>query len=232
MNIWESLKALRRLALWGLRTFPSRGEFGAFGVNSIVEYPMTIDHIKSVFVESNVTLRDNLRIVNAPHERVVVKQYSVLSSGVTIITNTHRSTVGIPHFLLGPSHINDKSADVQIDEDVWVGANATILAGVRLGRGCVVAAGAVVTKSVPPYALVAGTPARIVKRIFSVDQIIKHEQELYPPQNRFERGEIAGWSYRNSPELEVFGTDALDDEKDLPVINNLKKELHYVDWKG
>lgn len=231
MGILESVKTLRRLLIWRMRCFPSKREFGAFGDSSTLEYPTIIDNINSVFVEPNVTLRDNLRIINAPNEKVIIKQYSVLSSGVTIITNSHRSTVGVPHFILGPSHINDKSGDVQIDEDVWVGANATILAGVHLGRGCVVSAGAVVTKSVPPYVLVAGTPARIVKRVFSVDQIIIHEQELYPPQNRYERGEIAGWSYRNSPELEVFGTDALDDEKDLPVINNLKKELHYVDWK-
>lgn len=232
MNMLESLKALRRFVLWGSRSFPSKKEFGAFGVNSILEHPAMIDNIKSVFVESNVTLRDNLRIINAPNEKVVVKQYSVLSSGVTIITNSHRSTVGIPHFLLGPSHINDKSADVQIDEDVWVGANATILAGVHLGRGCVVSAGAVVTKSVPPYVLVAGTPARIIKRIFTVDQIIQHEQVLYPPQDRFEREELAALFDKNSQDGDVFGTDSLSDEKDMSVINNIKKELHYVDWKG
>lgn len=57
------------------------------------------------------------------------------------------------------------SAVVTIEDDVWVGANATILPGVRIGRGAVVAAGAVVTAHVPPMTVVAGVPARVVRQI-------------------------------------------------------------------
>lgn len=53
---------------------------------------------------------------------------------------------------------------IVIEDDVWIGANAIVLKGVTLGKGCVVAAGAVVTKSVPAYALVGGNPARIIKQ--------------------------------------------------------------------
>lgn len=52
---------------------------------------------------------------------------------------------------------------VTIEDDVWIGARAIILPGVTIGRGSVVGAGAVVTKSVPEYSVVAGNPARIVK---------------------------------------------------------------------
>ncbi len=232
MSLLESLMSLRRLMIWGLRCFPSKGVFGAFGKNSIMDYPVMIDSIKSVFVESDVTVRDNFRIINTPNEKVVIRQYSVISSGVTIITNSHRSTVGIPHFLLGPSHFNDKTGDVKIEEDVWVGADATILAGVKLGRGCVVAAGAVVTKSVPPYTLVAGVPARIMKRVFTVEQIAQHERELYPPEMRLRCEELAALSAIHYQDDTIFGTDAVKDEKELAVLNSLKKELHYVDWKG
>lgn len=51
---------------------------------------------------------------------------------------------------------------VQIEDDVWIGFNAAILKGVTVGRGAVVGAGAVVTKDVPPYAVVVGNPARQV----------------------------------------------------------------------
>ncbi len=52
------------------------------------------------------------------------------------------------------------AAPVRIEDDVWIGCNATILMGVTLGTGAIVAAGAVVTRSVEPYAVVAGVPAR------------------------------------------------------------------------
>lgn len=54
---------------------------------------------------------------------------------------------------------------VTIEDDVWIGANAVILPGVTIGRHCVVAAGAVVTKDVPPHSLVAGVPAKVIKQI-------------------------------------------------------------------
>ncbi len=55
-----------------------------------------------------------------------------------------------------------KSAPLVIEDDAWIGFNATILKGVRIGRGAVVGAGAVVTEDVPPFATVAGIPARRV----------------------------------------------------------------------
>lgn len=61
-----------------------------------------------------------------------------------------------------------QTSPIVIEDDVWIGANTIILKGVTLGRGCVVAAGSVVTKSIPAYSLVAGNPARVIK------QNIKH----------------------------------------------------------
>ena len=53
---------------------------------------------------------------------------------------------------------------IVIEDDVWIGANAIILKGVTLGKGCVVAAGSVVTKSAPAHSLIGGNPARIIKQ--------------------------------------------------------------------
>jgi acetyltransferase-like isoleucine patch superfamily enzyme len=52
---------------------------------------------------------------------------------------------------------------VVIEDDVWIGGRVNILAGVTVGRGSVVAAGAVVTHDVPPYSVVAGVPAKVIK---------------------------------------------------------------------
>lgn len=55
------------------------------------------------------------------------------------------------------------SKAVVIDDDVWVGHGATILKGVRIGKGAIVAAGAVVVKDVPPYSIVGGVPAKLIR---------------------------------------------------------------------
>ena len=66
---------------------------------------------------------------------------------------------------------------VQIGNDVWVGANSTIVEGVRIGDGAVIASGAVVAKDVPPYAIVGGVPAKVIKYRFD-EQMIRKLLEL------------------------------------------------------
>lgn len=58
----------------------------------------------------------------------------------------------------------EEERPVVIEDDVWIGARATILPGVTIGKGSIVGASAVVTKDVPPYAIVGGNPARVLKR--------------------------------------------------------------------
>ena len=66
-----------------------------------------------------------------------------------------------------------------IGNDVWIGSNSTILGGVRIGDGAVIGAGAVVTKDVPPYAVVGGVPAKIIKYRFSPEKIEKLLQDKW-----------------------------------------------------
>jgi maltose O-acetyltransferase len=56
-----------------------------------------------------------------------------------------------------------KYQPVRIEDDVWIGARVIILSGVKIGKGAIIGAGAVVTKDVPPYAICAGNPARVIK---------------------------------------------------------------------
>jgi serine acetyltransferase len=63
--------------------------------------------------------------------------------------------------------------DIIIQNDVWIGAKSTIMSGVKISNGSIVGAGSVVTKDVPPYAIVAGNPAKIVKSRFTEEQIEK-----------------------------------------------------------
>jgi virginiamycin A acetyltransferase len=63
--------------------------------------------------------------------------------------------------------------DIIVENDVWIGAKATIMSGVKIGNGSVVGSGSVVTKDVPPYAIVVGNPAVVVKYRFTEEQIQK-----------------------------------------------------------
>jgi len=64
-----------------------------------------------------------------------------------------------------------RKGQIVVDDDVWIGTNALILSGVHIGKGAVVAAGSVVTKDVPPYAIVGGVPAKLIKFRFPDDII-------------------------------------------------------------
>lgn len=68
-------------------------------------------------------------------------------------------------FLLNKNWDTVATAPIEIQDKVWIGFNAIILKGVTIGEGAIVGAGAVVTKDVPPYTVVAGNPARVVKKL-------------------------------------------------------------------
>ncbi len=67
--------------------------------------------------------------------------------------------------------------NIVIEDDVWIGARAIILSGIHIGQGAVIAAGAIVTHDVPPYAIVGGNPAKIIKNRFD-DSIINELMKI------------------------------------------------------
>lgn len=104
----------------------------------------------------------------------------VFGPNPTIITGDHRIDL-IGKYLIDitvDEKLPENDRPVTIEDDVWVGANVTILKGVTIGRGSVVAAGAVVTKSFGPYSIIAGVPARLLKMRFTEEEILEHERFL------------------------------------------------------
>ena len=92
---------------------------------------------------------------------VKIGQHVNLAQGITVTALNH-------NFDDTNKRIDEQGVStnaVTIEDDVWIGANAVILPGVTIGTHCVVAAGAVVTKDVPPHSLVAGVPAKVIKQI-------------------------------------------------------------------
>ena len=108
-------------------------------------------------------------------EKLSIGKFCSISENVTILLGGEHRTDWVTTFPF--SALFEKSfhfeghpkskGDVNIGNDVWIGFNATILSGVKIGDGAVIGANAVVTKDVPPYAIVAGNPAKIIKMRFS-----------------------------------------------------------------
>ena len=121
-----------------------------------VSYGTNIHFGDNVFVNVGFTAVDDVpitvgdRVMFAPH--------------VTVTTTGHPV-----HPELRRGH-EQFSAEVVIEDDVWVGSHAVILPGVRIGRGSVVGAGSIVTRDVPPMVVVAGSPARIIRAITDDDR--------------------------------------------------------------
>ena len=108
---------------------------------------------------------------------ITTGKFCSVGGGLKFMLNGNHRTEGFtsyPVHLLGCRFIKAFEKPIpKIGNDVWIGMNTTIYSGVDIGDGAVVAGNAVVTKSVPPYAVVAGNPARIVKYRFTPDIIEK-----------------------------------------------------------
>ena len=83
----------------------------------------------------------------------------------------------IEHNTNNDQNISMTKGNIDIGNDVWIGTEAIVLSGVNIGNGAVIGARAVVTKDVPPYAVVAGNPAKIINKRFD-DEVIQKFQEI------------------------------------------------------
>jgi virginiamycin A acetyltransferase len=123
-----------------------------------------------------------------PTDRVIIGKYCSIARGVIIIPHhghlppkefrdyrvaTYPVARVRKHGFYPRYWLKDKRNYVKIGNDVWIGTNAIILPGVTIGDGAIIGAGAVVANDVPPYAVVGGVPARVLKYRYSDDKIKK-----------------------------------------------------------
>jgi acetyltransferase-like isoleucine patch superfamily enzyme len=173
--------------------------------------------IPGTFAPNNMYLYEQTRIGDgfrliSNKGKFILKKYSVLASDCTIITQNHRSTVGIPQVFLGINHINDSEEDIVIEEDVWIGYGVTLLKGAHCSRGCICAAHSLINREIPPYAVVAGTPAKIIAVKFSKQQILRHEEALYPEEERLSEAYLDELFSHYYEGKKVFGTSTISDD--------------------
>lgn len=119
-------------------------------------------------------------------DKLYIGKFCMIASGVTFIMNgANHLTDAVstyPFAIFGKGWENamegksyPSKGDTKIGHDVWIGYQATIMAGVQIGNGSIIAAQSVVTKDVPPYSIIGGNPAKVIRPRFSKEQIERVE---------------------------------------------------------
>ena len=168
-----------------LFSYPRR-RFGFLSKGARFSPPCHIIGPQNIFIYSDICISD--ATLSALNAKFVVKEGCAIAGGLTVTTGNHARIIGK---YVGHITESEKPAgydkDVIVENDVWIGSNVTLLAGVTIGRGTTVAAGAVVSKSLPPYCICAGVPAKVIKRYWTIEEIMNHEKSLYQESDRYSK---------------------------------------------
>lgn len=167
-----------------------RSAFGHCDKSVIITPPVQMGKLKNIYLYKNTNISGDSTI-SAINAKFIVKSNCAIAAGLKVYTGNHAMIVG--KFC---TEVIDKikpagyDKDVIVENDVWIAANVTLLMGVTIGRGAIIAAGAVVNKSIPPYAIAGGIPAKVIKFKWTIDEIMRHEAILYPPEQRFSKEQL------------------------------------------
>ncbi|WP_455584531.1 acyltransferase [Bacteroides sp.] len=168
----------------------SKHKLGYCGKHVTLTPPINIGNPKNVFIFDHSGIGPGA-FISAINAQFVLKDHCSVAENLTVHTGNHVSVVG--KFMTEISEKNKPKGydkDVVVESDVWIGCNVTLLSGVHIGRGAIVAAGAVVARDVLPYSIVGGVPATFIKFKWNVEEILEHESALYPEDERISREEL------------------------------------------
>ena len=167
------IKRLRTLTLKALILSPFLGKFKVLfykklgikfsGKCTIERNVHFLPEYDKIYLGNNVEIRTGSLFV--AYDKIKIGDNTAIAYQVTILTS---AVPGGPHNKLYNIYKRIKKP-VEVGHDCWIGARATIFPGVRIGNYCVIAAGSVVRDDVPDYSVVAGVPAKIVKKLNSED---------------------------------------------------------------
>lgn len=181
---------VKNLLRYAITRFYWARRFKSIGARTILFRPILIANPEFISIGSRTCIRDNARIEVVKRPRVSQQPALTIGNNVGIEQGVHivcQGTVDIeddvsitPYCVIVDTEhpfnepdrlpkigarLNDREdSRVRIGRGSFIGAHSIILPGVDIGRGCVIGAGSVVTRSVPDYCLVSGSPARIVRR--------------------------------------------------------------------
>jgi len=114
---------------------------------------------KNIYLGNNSHINQFCCVWASSESKIVIGDNLLMGPGVKIFSSNHGTDKNIPMNL---QKFSEK--DIKIGNDVWIGANSVVLSGVNIGDGVIVAAGSVVTKDIPPFAIAGGVPAKVIKQ--------------------------------------------------------------------
>lgn len=156
-----------------------RKEMASCGKNVIL-YPFDSHFtLSNMYVGNNVYIGYGADMI-ASRSKIKIGNHVVFGPNVSIRGGDHRiDYVGKYIDMVDDTmKLPDNDQDVIFEGDNWIGMNSTILKGVTIGKGAVIAAGSIVNKDIPPYSVVGGVPAKILKYRFTENEIKIHEEKL------------------------------------------------------
>ena len=171
------------------KIYPRTGDKQTVYLNAVIKDPqIAVGNytIYNDFVADPLLFEKNNVLYHYPihKEKLIIGKFCSIACGMKFLFNCANhtqkslSTYTFPLFYeeweLEKSNITtawDNKGDIVIGNDVWIGYEAVIMAGVHIGDGAIIAARAVVTKDVPPYTIVGGTPAKEIRKRFDADVI-------------------------------------------------------------
>ncbi|KAK6218655.1 galactoside O-acetyltransferase [Colletotrichum tabaci] len=135
--------------------------FGKIGEDVYIEPSLQVDYGCNITVGDRFYANFNCVILDCAH--VTIGDRVMFATGVSLITATHETG-------LQSRRDNIEYAEpITIGDDCWIGANVTVLPGVKIGKGCTIGAGALVNRDIPDYSVAVGVPAKVVKKVDPID---------------------------------------------------------------
>ncbi len=174
---WNRLHFFHRL-YWRKKIQLLKKQCNSCGENVSISHSVCIlgDNLN---IGNNVYLGENglYMCANAP---ITLGDHVMIGPGVTIISGDHRIDVKGKYMMdVGEADkLPENDQPIVLKGDNWIGANVTILKGVTIGEGAVVAAGSVVTKNLPDFSISGGVPAKVIKYRFTEKEIEEHRNLL------------------------------------------------------
>jgi maltose O-acetyltransferase len=137
------------------------------------------------FTCENISFGNNVYVgqqcrFQASKSKIIIGNYIMFGPNVSIHGGNHRIDL-LGRYMIDvklEEKLEENDQDVIIEDDVWIGANAIILKGVKIGEGSIVGAGSIIYKSVPPYSIIVGSKSQSIKERWTKEQIEIHKKIL------------------------------------------------------